>query len=191
MKPPSHPRYHLGMKTYIALFRGINVGGHHKMPMKALTALLEGLGLSRVQTYIQSGNVVFHAPKGTVTHWSTAIRGAVTEHFGFSPWVLVMEAATLVRAAEANPFPQAEADHKTLHLFFLAAKPKSPNFEALDRLKAPNESYTLLDTVFYLHAPNGIGVSKLAGRVEGLLGVEATARNWRTVCEVIALTEGK
>jgi uncharacterized protein (DUF1697 family) len=178
------------MKTYIALFRGINVGGHNKMPMKELSALLEGLGLSGVRTYIQSGNVVFRANKGTTSHWSTTIRTAVEGRFGFSPWVLVMEAAALARAAAANPYPEAEADHKTLHLFFLAAKPKLPDLEAIERIKSPTESCTLLDTVFYLHAPDGIGKSKLAERAERLLGVEATARNWRTVREVLALASG-
>jgi len=179
------------MKTYIALFRGINVGGHNKMPMKELAALLEGLGLSGLRTYIQSGNVVFRAPRGTGAHWSATIRTTVEGRFGFSPCVLVMEAAVLAKVAAANPYPEAEADHKTLHLFFLAAKPKSPDVEAMDRIKTPTESYTLLGTVFYLHAPDGIGKSKLAERAERLLGVEATARNWRTVREVLALASGK
>lgn len=175
------------MKTCIALFRGINVGGHNKLPMMELTGLLEGLGLSGVRTYIQSGNVVFRATGGTSDHWSAAIRAAVESRFGFSVCVLVMDAATLAQAAAANPYPHAEADHKTLHLFFLAAKPKSPDMEGLARLKSPTESCTLLGAVFYLHAPDGIGKSKLVQRVERLLGVEATARNWRTVREVLAL----
>lgn len=175
------------MKTYIAFFRGINVGGHNKMPMKELAALLEGLGLTGVRTYIQSGNVVFRASKGTESQWSAAIRTAVEGQFGFSPWVRVMEASALKKVAAANPYPQAAADHKTLHLFFLASRPGAPDFEGMDRVKTPTESYTLRDTVFYLHAPDGIGKSKLAERAERLLGVEATARNWRTVTEVLAL----
>lgn len=177
------------MKTYIALFRGINVGGHNKMPMKALATLLEGLGLAHVKTYIQSGNVVFQAPESAAVHWSTEIRAAVEGSFGFSPWVLVMDAADLAKAVKANPYPHAEADPKTLHLFFLAAAPASPDLDALDRVKSPTESYTLVGKVFYLHAPDGIGKSKLAERAERLLGVEATARNWRTVREVLALAE--
>lgn len=182
-------RYHRSMKTYIALFRSINVGGHNKMPMKELVVLLEGLGLSRVQTYIQSGNVVFQAPKGAAAHWSAEIRAAVEKKFGFSPWVLVMDAATLAKAAKANPYPHAGTDHKTLHVFFLAAKPKSPDLAGIERIKSPTESFALADAVFYLHAPDGIGKSKLAERAERLLGVETTARNWRTVREVLALAE--
>jgi uncharacterized protein (DUF1697 family) len=175
------------MKTFIAFFRGINVGGHNKLPMKELTELLEGLGLSGVRTYIQSGNVVFRAAKGTNAHWSAAIRAAVESRFAFSVWVLVMDAAALAKIADANPYHHAEADHKTLHFFFLASKPKSPDMEGLERLRSPTESCALLGTVFYLHAPDGFGKSKLAERVERLLGVEATARNWRTVREVLAL----
>jgi uncharacterized protein (DUF1697 family) len=175
------------MKTWIALFRGINVGGNNKLPMKELAALLEGLGLSGVRTYIQSGNVVFRSSKGTAAKWSEEIRRAVAERFGFSPWVLVMDAAALRKIATANPFPQAEADHKTLHLFFMAGAPGSADRAGLDALKSPTEAWAIIGPVLYLHAPEGIGRSKLAARAERLLGVETTARNWRTVREVLAL----
>ena len=177
------------MKTWIAFFRGINVGGNNKLPMKELAALLEGLGLSGVRTYIQSGNVVFRSTKGTAAKWSAEIRGAVEERFGFSPWVLVMEATALREIAGANPFPHAEADHKTLHLFFTAGPPSGADRAGLDALKSPSETWAIIDAVLYLHAPEGIGRSKLAARVERLLGVETTARNWRTVREVLALAE--
>ena len=177
------------MKTWIALFRGINVGGNNKLPMKELASLLEGLGLSGVCTYIQSGNVVFRSARGTAEKWSGEIRRAVEVRFGFSPWVLVMEATALRKIATANPFPHAEADHKTLHLFFTAAPPDGADRAGLDALKSPTETWAIVGPVFYLHAPEGIGRSRLAARAERLLGVEATARNWRTVREVLALAE--
>lgn len=177
------------MKTWIAFFRGINVGGNNKLPMKELAALLEGLGLSEVRTYIQSGNVVFRSARGTAEKWSGEIRHAVAERFGFSPWVLVMDVAALRKIAEANPFPHAETDHKTLHLFFTAGPPARADRAGLDALKSPTETWTILGSVFYLHAPEGIGRSKLAARAERLLGVETTARNWRTVREVLTLAE--
>jgi uncharacterized protein (DUF1697 family) len=177
------------MKTWIALFRGINVGGNNKLPMKELATLLEGLGLSGVRTYIQSGNVVFRSPKGTTAKWSGDIRAAVVTRFGFSPWVLVMETTTLRKIVVANPFPHAEADHKSLHLFFAAGPLKGADRAGLDALKSPTETWAIIDSVFYLHAPEGIGRSKLAARAERQLGVETTARNWRTVRELLALAE--
>lgn len=175
------------MKSWIAFFRGINVGGKNTLPMKALVGVLEDLGLSDVRTYIQSGNAVFRATKGSAEHWERAIGAAVEAHFGMSPRILVMDAAALAAAVAANPFPAAESDHKTLHLYFLADTPTSPDWAGLDGVKSASEAYALIGRVFYLHAPEGIGRSKLAARAERLLGVEATARNWRTVQAVLAL----
>jgi uncharacterized protein (DUF1697 family) len=84
----------------------------------------------------------------------------------------------------SNPFPQAEERPSALHLFFLSEPSSNPDFELLNTLKAGSESFVLTEDVFYLHAPDGIGRSKLAARVERLLGVDVTARNWRTVSKV-------
>ena len=80
-----------------------------------------------------------------------------------------------------NPFPEAEAEPKSLHFYFLADLPKVPNLAAIEQAKAPSEAFQLIGQVFYLHAPDGIGRSKLAASAEKKLGVATTARNWRTV----------
>ena len=95
----------------------------------------------------------------------------------------------MAQAIAANPFPQAEAEPKTLHLYFLTDSPENPDLNRLDQLKRGTEQYRLSDKVFYLYAPDGIGRSKLAEQVEKALGVAATARNWRTVSKVMALVE--
>ncbi len=169
------------MTTWIALFRGINVGGRNLLPMKELSRDLGALGLEDVRTYIQSGNVVFRSARSDSAALSAGIATRVEESHGFRPHVLLLTAGQLDAAIEANPFPEAEAEPKTLHLFFLAAPPATPDLEALERAKAPAERFQLTDPVFYLHAPGGIGRSKLAANAEKLLGVPATARNWRTV----------
>lgn len=87
------------MKTWIALFRGINVGGNHILPMAELRQELSALGLSQVQSYIQSGNVVFAAKSGTAASWAKTISACVEEHHGFAPQVLVLD-ATAVQAAQ-------------------------------------------------------------------------------------------
>jgi uncharacterized protein (DUF1697 family) len=175
------------MNTYIALLRGINVGGNNKLPMRDLVSLLEGLGLQHVKTYIQSGNVVFQSEQADPAQLSQAITAAIRQSHGFAPYVLILDMQELQAAVTANPFPEGEAEPKSLHLFFMDARPKAFDAGALDRLKAANERYQVIDKVFYLHAPDGIGRSKLAENAGKGWGVNMTARNWRTVNEVMAL----
>lgn len=175
------------MKTYIALFRGINVGGNNILPMKGLVALLEQLGAHDVKTYIQSGNAVFRYEAESASRLSSRISAAIKESHGFEPRVLLLDLVDLEKAITSNPFPEAESEPKTLHLYFLAAAPQNPDLEMLDSLKKDNEQFKLIDNVFYLYAPNGIGRSKLAERAEKALRVAVTARNWRTVSKIMAM----
>ena len=91
------------------------------------------------------------------------------------------------QAIESNPFPEAESEPKALHLYFLDAIPEDPDFDTLASIKSNRERFALKDGVFYMHAPEGIGRSKLAANAEKLLGVSATARNWRTVSKIMAM----
>jgi uncharacterized protein (DUF1697 family) len=159
------------------------------MPMADLKALLEKQGFESVRTYIQSGNVVLASRKGTAQSLTKEIAACVSKKFGFEAKLVVLSVEDLRQAAEANPFPQAEAVPTSLHLFFLATLTKSPDFERMNELKAKSEAFVLEDKVFYMHAPDGFGVSKLAPRVERLLGVDATARNWRTVTKMLEIAE--
>jgi uncharacterized protein (DUF1697 family) len=179
----------LKIKIYIALFRGINVGGGGILRMKDLTALLEKLGLHDVRTYIQSGNVVFRANQGNANGLAQRIRTAVNQEFHLDPHIIILEKDDLVKALKVNPFPEAESEPKTLHLFFLNEAPAAADWEALKAIKTDREQFELKGKVFYLYAPDGLGWSKLAMRAEKLLGVSATARNWRTVSEIIKLAD--
>lgn len=177
------------MKTIIALFRGINVGGRNKLPMRDLVAVLEDLGLTDVKTYIQSGNAVFHADGVEITELSDAISTTIQERHGFMPQVLLLTMSDLAEAVAANPFPEAEAEPKTLHLFFLASPPANPDLASLADIQLDSEEFALTGTVFYLYAPDGIGRSKLAAKVEKALGVPVTARNWRSVTKIMEMAE--
>lgn len=176
--------------TCIALLRGINVGGRNILPMKELRALLEGLGLESVRTYIQSGNVVFQTEEPDLSRLSGRITSAIQKSHGFEPRVLLLGIEELDRAIQGNPFPEAEAQPKTLHVSFLESVPDAPDLEAIERVRSDTERFVLADKVFYFHAPDGIGRSKLAANVERYLGVPATGRNWRSVQKVRALAEG-
>jgi uncharacterized protein (DUF1697 family) len=173
---------------YIALFRGINVGGKNRLPMKALVGILEENGYTGIQTHIQSGNVIFQSTSAKSKMFARIVGAAIADRYGFQPGIVVLSAQELKKASAANPFPKAEAESKFLHLYFLNKGPKAPDLEALNRLKSDSESFRLIGNVFYLHAPDGIGRSKLAARAEKLLGVEATARNWNTVTRLLEMT---
>ena len=170
------------MRIWIALFRGINVGGKNILPMKGLVALLEGLGCTDVRTYIQSGNAVFSSRESGRLELEERIADAVSAAHGFRPRIILLSSEQLQQAVKANPFPEAEP--RSLHLFFLGRKPASPDLEGLNAVKADSESFVLTGEVLYLHAPDGIGRSRLVQRAERLIGVDATARNWRTVMKI-------
>ncbi len=178
------------MNTYIALFRGINVGGHNRLPMKELRSLMQDLGYHNVESYIQTGNVVFQTEENNIPKLSGDITAAVKKNDGFEPYVLVLTLEELKEAIESNPFPEAESNPKSLHLNFLISEPSDPDLESLKNYKKESERFKLIDKVFYLHAPDGIGRSKLAGKTERLVGVSMTGRNWRTVQRIMEMVEG-
>jgi uncharacterized protein (DUF1697 family) len=179
------------MTQYIALLRGINVGGNNQLPMKDLKTLLEKIGCADVRTYIQSGNVVLRCPSPSAGTLAQRLTAAISKHHGFEPRVVVVTRSELEKAAAANPFPQADAHPQTLHLFFLSDAPAKPNLQSLDALKAKTEAFVLKGKVFYLHTPDGFGKSKLAASAEKLLGVAATARNWRTVQTLLEMSKAQ
>jgi len=175
------------MNTYIALLRGINVGGNNKLPMRELVTVLAGLGLHNIKTYIQSGNVVFQSERTDRLALAKEISAAIGQSHGFAPAILLLDKQAFAAAMAANPFPAGEEEPKTLHLFFLDGVPPNPNLAALEGLKAENEQFKLIDQVFYLYAPDGIGRSKLAEKVGQGWKVAITARNWRTVSQIMAM----
>jgi len=175
------------MRVRIALFRGINVGGRSVLPMKDVVAILGDLGARSVKTYIQSGNAAFVSGERDTSRLSAEIRREVKKRRGFEPHVLLLEFEDLERMIRRNPFPEAVAEPGALHAGFLASPPARPNLKALEALKTASERFRLVDRVFYLHAPEGTGRSKLAASVERLLGVPMTDRNWRTVGKILEM----
>lgn len=173
------------MNLWVALLRGVNVVGANRLPMNDLATLLADSGCSDVRTYIQSGNVVFRSRLSVAGRVERRIAEAIGERHGFQPRVLALTLRELEKAAAGNPFPQARRDPKSVHLFFLATPPKRPDLAGLEALRARSERFELKDRVLYLHTPDGFGTSKLAARAERLLGVAATARNWRTVSTLL------
>lgn len=175
------------MPTCIAFFRGINVGGRNKLPMKELVRLFEQLGIHGAKTYIQSGNVAFRCSRQQRPEIGRRVAAAVMQHYGFEPGVLVLTVQELEHAVAANPFMDARKDPTSLYLWFLRDAPANPDVERLENLKTDSERFKLDRKVFYLHTPEGFGQSKLAENVEKCLDIDGSARNWQTVTKTLEL----
>ncbi|MGV3485796.1 MAG: DUF1697 domain-containing protein, partial [Planctomycetaceae bacterium] len=129
------------MQTWIALIRGINVGGHRPMAMATLTKALEKAGCLSVRTYIQSGNVVFASSSRSKRNLGRLLGDAIESEFGFRPEFLLLSAAAFRLAVANNPFVDAVSEPKTLHFFFLDSAPASPDLIAIAKLAAPLERF--------------------------------------------------
>lgn len=162
---------------YVVLFRGINVGGRNILPMKDLKLILEESGFYNVKTYIQSGNVVLQGEQKPTEEIATKIEAK----FGFKPKLLVLDTSEFESSIKNNPYHPAQG--KSAHVLFCSENP-TPDFDKINSLMAPSEEYVLKGKVFYLHAPDGIGRSRLAAKVESCLGVPATGRNLNTMNKI-------
>jgi len=179
------------MPTYIAMLRGINVSGHKMVKMEALRASFGALRLSNVQTYVQSGNLVFGVGNGSVAALSEKIEQRILRDFGFSVPVFLRTAKELEEIIKDNPFLKETAiDHSKLHITFLSdAAPKTAP-EALQPLEVKPEQFHAIGRQIYLYCPNGYGRTKLSNTaIERKLSVGATTRNWRTVNTLLAMTK--
>jgi uncharacterized protein (DUF1697 family) len=172
---------------WIALLRGVNVGGGNKIAMPALRVSCEGSGFERVSTYIQSGNLVFDAP-GDEASVTAALRKALTEEHGLKVPVLVRTARQTDRLADSHPGLEAGVDPRYLHIVFLDRKVKKVDAKRIDRSRFGPDTFDVDGREIYVTYPNGSGRSKLTIEVfERALGVTATARNVNTVRALIKL----
>ena len=172
------------MKTWIALLRGINVGGHNRLAMKALAQIFVSAGCEQVRTYIQSGNVVFRGNVKSRDRFGDAIAEAIEREHGFHPAVRLVSAEELSAAIDSNPYPMAASEPKSLHLVFLERPPQEEHIDAANALVSKSESITATGNLIYVHAPDGIARSKLANGIGRALQMNTTARNWRTVTKL-------
>jgi uncharacterized protein (DUF1697 family) len=173
---------------YVALLRGINVGGHKRLPMRELSALAEAQGFERVSTYIQSGNVLFSSEL-TPDECERALESAIESRFDFSVDVVVRDEASWRRYASDDTFSDAARERpKMLHLA-LSKRPVDP--EALPRLLAyakAGERVAIVGDALWLDYNDSVGRSKLTpAALDRCVGSPVTARNWSTVQALAAL----
>lgn len=177
----------VGMTRYVALLRGINVGGRKKVAMGDLRGVLSGLGYEDVETLLQSGNALFTAaPKRNTDALGRQIEEALERDLDMEVRVLVRTPADLAEVVEANPFPDAISEPSKLHVAFLSATPGAGKVAELDPARFQPDELQVSERAVYLWYPNGAGRSKLTNDVlERKLGVTATTRNWNTVLKLL------
>ena len=183
------------MTKYVALLRGINVGGHRLVKMADLKAVVEGLGYTAVQHYVQSGNLVFEGV-GVATEVAATLEAACQKAFGFETEIMVRTEADFCLEVASCPYigadmaPAAGRDAKFLHLAFLNGTPDAAHIEALLQAYDGPEEISLKGNVLHIYYTEGSGRSKLTPLLsDKKLGVAATARNWNTALKLLAMLE--
>jgi uncharacterized protein (DUF1697 family) len=170
------------VSTHVALLRGVNVGGRSKVSMKELRQLFADLGYTGVVTYIQSGNVVFDAARAPTS--PAAMEKRISETFGFDVAVVLRTAKELADVLKRTPYPDTEK----VHVMFLNRAPSKATFAKVDAGAFGADEFRIGRKEIYLHLPNGVGTSKLAGALARQAPPEATLRTWRTVTKLAELS---
>ncbi|NYF51415.1 DUF1697 domain-containing protein [Tunturiibacter gelidoferens] len=170
---------------YVALMRGINVGGKNMLPMKDLVGFFEAAGCGQVATYIQSGNVVFCADDKVVKRLETVIAMKVEERFGLKVPVVLRTASEMKAVVRGNPFLKAGAAEEMLHVSFLADCPGKNLVAGLDAMRSPPDEFAVIGREIYMKLVNGAARTKLTNAYfDSKLQTVSTMRNWRTVLKL-------
>ena len=178
------------MATHVALLRGVNVGGKNKLPMKELAGMFIDAGCEGVNTYIQSGNVVFRAESRIVEKLPEVIADRIAKRFGYRTSIVLRTTEEMRSVVSRNPFIAAGAGEDLLHVLFLAGEPDSGRVNNLDPQRSPPDLFTVCGREVYLCLPNGVGRTKLTNSYfDTKLGTISTGRNWRTVMKLLDLMQ--
>jgi len=178
------------MKRFIALLRGINVSGQKKIKMSELKTLFENLGFQSVETYIQSGNVIFSAKAKSVTSLPSIIMYGIKNKFQFDVQVIILTPQEIDLALRNNPFIKKKKEIERLYTMFLSTKPSIEYVKKLNETDFSPEEYFINGKYIYLFFPNGAGKAKLNNNyIENKLKVTGTTRNWKTLTALSELVK--
>ena len=167
---------------YIALLRGINVGGNTMIKMADLKSSFEKLGFKNVVSYINSGNLAFDVAKSTEEKICAKIEKAIEKEVGKPVQVMVREQSSIKRVLDNNPFSGAYETHKQMHVLFMKHKMPNDKEEQLKAAGTEQEKFEVIDREIYALLKGGMAESLMGrGLIEKRFKVSITARNWRTV----------
>ncbi len=178
------------MGIYIALLRGINIGGRNKILMKDLTDLFIDLSFQNVITYIQSGNVVFNSQNNSTNDLSIIIKKGILDKFKLDIPTLVISQKELVFAATNNPFYNDKIDSTRLHVTFLNEQPNTTLLTKInEETYKTKDLFEIINKCAFINCEKKYHQSKFSNAFfEKKLNVDATTRNWRTVSKLLELT---
>jgi uncharacterized protein (DUF1697 family) len=179
------------MKTVVCLLRAVNVGGHAVIKMAELKALYESLKFHDVQTYVQSGNIVFRSESSDLDAVATKIRAAIEKRFHVTPGVMLRTVDDLKRIVKRNPFAKRSGiEPAKLHVCFLQSALSRAAISDLGKLTFNPEELVPSERELFIYFPNGAGNSKLPWRaVDRICGAPGTSRNWNTVNKLLQMAE--
>ena len=180
------------MEKYIAILRGINVSGQKKIKMDDLRSLMKNIKLKNVQTYIQSGNLIFEYSKVIDFELAKKIGEKIYQNYGFQVPVITRTLSEWKDVFDNNPFlKDRDEDISTLHVTFLADKPKDEYLDNINMFNSPPDEFIISRKEIYLYCPNGYGRTKLSNTFfENKLKVIATTRNFKTVSKLVEIASG-
>jgi len=179
------------MPVVISLLRAINVGGHAVIKMADLRALYESMQFEGVQTYIQSGNVVFHTDEKDMAKLAKRIQGAIAKKFKVNPGAMLRTIGELRQVVAKSPFAKRRnVEPNKLHVTFLDAKLTPTACDQLRELPLITEEMIPIDREIFIYCSNGMGKAKIPwARVDKICATQGTARNWNTVIKLLEMAE--
>ena len=178
------------MSKFIALLRGINVSGQKQIKMSELKTQFEEKGFQDVETYIQSGNVIFSAREKSNKKLEDKISSAIKSKFSFDAQIIVLTPEAIGHVIQSNPFLKKKKDTEKLYVTFLLENPSADNIKKLKDVDYSPEEFIMDGSYIYLFVPNGYGNSKLNNNLfESKLKVFGTTRNWKTVNKLFELSK--
>jgi uncharacterized protein (DUF1697 family) len=177
------------MPVIILMLRGVNVGGHNVFKMDALRTLYESLGFRNVESYVQSGNVVFSSEAQSLAALAKQIGDGIEKRFGFRPDLILRTPSDLKSVIARNPFARRQdLDPRKLHVMFLADNPQKEALQQIAELKTDPEELRISGRELYMYFHNGMGRSGLSlNKIEKILSTPGTARNWNTVEKLLEM----
>jgi uncharacterized protein (DUF1697 family) len=176
-------------ETFVALLRGINVGGKNMLPMKDLIAMFEKAGCSDVKNYIQSGNIVFNGDPKIAENIADVIAKEIDRKFKIRVPVIVRSAKEIHAVATSNPFLKMGVDENRLHVVFLKDRPSKQQAQILDPNRSPGDSFVVSGGEIFLSITSAAKTKLTNAYLDSKLATISTGRNWRTVLKLVAMCE--
>ncbi len=174
------------LETYVALFRGVNVGGKNKLPMKGLAEIFVEAGCANVRTFIQSGNVVFCASADLIGNVACLVSESVLERFQVRSPIVLRSLDQMRAVGSKNPYLDCPED--SLFVLFLTGTPSEEAVGSLDQNRSAPDRFQVVGNDVYMTLPNGAAKTKLTNAYfDSKLKTVSTSRNWRTVSRLLEM----